>query len=60
MKAFQKLVSVSAAFAMLMGGSLGDMPGEFAGEFLYSANAYDVDSGEMQAWADAIDSLEVW
>lgn len=28
------------------------MPGEFAGEFLYSANAYDVDSGECGAEGD--------
>ena len=55
MKAFKKLVSISAAFAMLTGGSLGNMPGEIPSEYLYSVSAEDSDivaSGECGAEGD--------
>ena len=46
MKALKKLVSISAAFAMLTGGSLGNMPGEITSEYLYSVSAAEATSGE--------------
>ena len=55
MKAFQKLVSISAAFAMLMGGCRGNMPGEIPSENLHSVSTEDSDivaSGECGAEGD--------
>ncbi len=55
MKAFQKLVSISAAFAMLMGGCRGNMPEEIPSENLHSVSTEDSDivaSGECGAEGD--------
>ena len=52
MKALKKLVSISAAFAMLTGGSLGNMPGEITSEYLYSVSAAEATSGECGKQGD--------
>lgn len=53
MKALKKIISIAAAFAMLTGGSLGDIPGRITGKYLYSASAADAAaSGKCGAEGD--------